>query len=73
MVIVVEIRRIKNDAFNLLKERSKSAFELEYHLQNIERAMSNDMDWLNPEGNVDIYYDSESSSQGIVLLDSIKN
>ncbi|PWA58906.1 ATP-dependent DNA helicase PIF1 [Artemisia annua] len=46
---VVELRRIDNDAFNLLKERSKSALELEYHLENIERAMSNDMDWLNPE------------------------
>ncbi|PWA78565.1 hypothetical protein CTI12_AA149220 [Artemisia annua] len=45
----VELRLINNDAFNLLKERSKSALELEYHLENIERAMSNDMDWLNPE------------------------
>ncbi|PWA38286.1 hypothetical protein CTI12_AA582250 [Artemisia annua] len=60
---VVELRRIGNDAFNLLKERSKSALELEYHLENIERAMSNDMDWLNPEGHLDSYSDSETTSQ----------
>ncbi|PWA59344.1 hypothetical protein CTI12_AA392460 [Artemisia annua] len=58
----VELRRINNDAFNLLKERSKSALELEYHLENIESAMSNDMDWLNPEGHKDIYSDSETPS-----------
>ncbi|PWA73811.1 zinc finger, CCHC-type [Artemisia annua] len=58
----VELRRINNDAFNLLKERFKSALELEYHLENIERAMSNDMDWLNPEGHKDIYNDSETPS-----------
>ena len=72
MVIVVELRRIDNDAFNLLKERYKSALELEYHLENIERAMSNDMDWLNPEGHLDSYIDSETTSQGILLLNNIK-
>ncbi|PWA54321.1 hypothetical protein CTI12_AA439360 [Artemisia annua] len=60
--VAVELRRINNDAFNLLKERSKSALELEYHLENIERAMSNGMDWLNPEGHKDIYNDSETPS-----------
>ena len=48
-----ELRRFKNDSFNLLKEKSVSAVELENHLENIARAMSNDIDWLNPESNVD--------------------
>ena len=48
-----ELKRIKNDAFLLLKNSSESAIEVEYHLENIARAMSNNMDWLNPEANID--------------------
>ena len=48
-----ELRRFKNDSFNLLKEKSVNAVELENHLENIARAMSNDIDWLNHESNVD--------------------
>jgi hypothetical protein len=50
-----ELRRVKNAAFNLLKDRSANSVELEYHLENIARAMSNDIDWLNPESNIDYY------------------
>jgi hypothetical protein len=48
-----ELRRIKNDAFNLLKDRSANSIELEYHLENIARAMSSNIDWINPESYVD--------------------
>ena len=34
-----ELRRVKNAAFNLLKDRSTTAIELEYHLENIAHAM----------------------------------
>jgi hypothetical protein len=44
-----ELRRIKNDAFLLLKNKSNSAAELEYHLENIARAMSSDFDWASPD------------------------
>jgi hypothetical protein len=47
-----ELRRIKNDAFNLLKDRSANSIELEYHLENIARAMSSNIDWINPESRV---------------------
>ena len=47
-----ELKRVKNAAFNLLKDHSSTAVELEYHLENIARAMSTDFDWLNPESNV---------------------
>lgn len=48
-----ELLRIKNDAFNLLKDRSANSIELEYHLENIARAMSSNIDWINPESRVD--------------------
>lgn len=48
-----DLRRIKDKAFNLLKDRSASSTELEYHLENIVRAMSNNIDWLNPEAILD--------------------
>ena len=44
-----ELRRIKNDAFILLKDKSANAAELEYHLENIARAMSSEFDWTNPD------------------------
>jgi hypothetical protein len=48
-----ELRRIKNTAFNLLRDRSANSIELEYHLENIVRAMSSNIDWINPESRVD--------------------
>jgi hypothetical protein len=48
-----ELRRIKNEAFNLLRDRSANSIELEYHLENIARAMSSNIDWINPESRVD--------------------
>ena len=48
-----ELKRIKNEAFQLLKDSSESAIEVEYHLENIARAMSNNIDWLNPEANIE--------------------
>jgi hypothetical protein len=50
-----ELRRVKNAAFNILKDPSANSVELEYHLENISRAMSNDIDGLNPESNIDYY------------------
>ena len=41
-----ELKRVKNAAFNHLKDRSSTAVKLEYHLENIARAMSTDFDWL---------------------------
>ena len=51
-----ELRWVKNDAFNLFKDIFESAVELEYHLENIARSMSNDIDWLNPKSNVSNSY-----------------
>lgn len=63
-----ELQRVKNDAFNLLKDRSANSIELEYHLENIAHAMSNNIDWINPESNIDYY----SKKQGPYYKDWTK-
>ncbi|GJZ80180.1 hypothetical protein Tco_0645017 [Tanacetum coccineum] len=44
---------IKRDGFNMLKKRFKSSIEFEYHLEQVALAMSEDIDWENPESNID--------------------
>jgi hypothetical protein len=63
-----ELRRVKNAAFNLLKDRSANSVELEYYLENIARAMSNNIDWINQESNIDYY----SKKQGPYYTDWTK-
>ncbi|GKC46022.1 hypothetical protein Tco_1063744, partial [Tanacetum coccineum] len=39
-------------AFNLLKGTYKSFVELEYHFEEVYKAVNDRLDWNNPEGDV---------------------
>ncbi|GJU21671.1 hypothetical protein Tco_1155013 [Tanacetum coccineum] len=44
--------------FNLLKGTCKSCVELEYNMEECYRALTDQLDWINLEGNKDITYSS---------------
>ncbi|GKB81382.1 hypothetical protein Tco_0948277, partial [Tanacetum coccineum] len=42
---------LKSSTFELLKKRFKNSVELEYNMEKCHLALTNKIDWANPEGN----------------------